>query len=97
MSKSLFAIEALGLETTVSEHFRYLGVLWVYDSKCQKLYPTVISLRESSTGHATGSKRGRDEALTLTILLEDQLALLSFVFVLSTSPVLATLCYTDHR
>ena len=37
------------------------------------------------------------EALTLTILLEDQLALLPFVFVLSTSPVLATLYHTDHR
>lgn len=28
VSKSLFPIEALGLETTVSEHFRYLGILW---------------------------------------------------------------------
>jgi hypothetical protein len=40
-----------------------------------------------------GSRRRWKEPPTLTILLEDQLALLAFVFVLSTSPVLATLYY----
>ena len=35
MSKSLFTIKALRLETAVSEHLRDLGVLWVCNDKRQ--------------------------------------------------------------
>lgn len=80
MSQSLLAIETLCLDTTVTEHFEDLCVLYRADYA-----------DDDSADIAFRHEFAESGELTLTILLEHQLSLLIIVLVLSPSPVLSSL------
>jgi hypothetical protein len=83
VSQPLLSIKAHGLHPSVSEHLEHLSVLCTSNPR-----QLAVSARKRRQWTA---RRNQKRERTLAILLEDQLALVGLVLVLSPSAILASL------